>query len=86
MQGYANWKNIFVKYENNQFKEPAIGIVDSNFFQFFSMPLSKGDVATALKEPHTCSIIKATVAKKYFGNRSNGEIIIVINNRHHTSL
>jgi len=74
-----NWKNIFVKYENNQFKEPAIGLVDSNFLQFFSIPLLKGSAATVLNEPHTVVLSEAT-AKKYFGNADPMGKLLVINN------
>jgi putative ABC transport system permease protein len=74
-----NWKDIFVKYENNQFKEPAIGLVDSNFLQFFSIPLLKGNAATVLSEPHTVVLSEAT-AKKYFGNADPMGKLLVINN------
>src|SRR5882762_2970300 len=40
-------KDIFVTYENNQFKEPEIAFVDSNFLQLFSIPFAQGNIATA---------------------------------------
>jgi len=73
-----NWKNVFVKYENNQFKEPAIGIVDSNFLQFFSIPLKKGDVATVLKE-HYSVVLSQSAATKYFGTADPIGKLLVIN-------
>ena len=63
----AQRKDIFVSYENNQFKEPAIAFVDTNFLQMFSIPFAQGDAATALKEPNSI-VISQQVAKKYFGN------------------
>jgi putative ABC transport system permease protein len=82
ISGYTrliNWKDIFVKYEDKQFKEPAIGLVDSNFLQFFSIPLSKGDVASVLKEPHSVVLSKPTAAK-YFGTADPIGKLLVINN------
>ena len=35
-----NWKTVFVKYENNQFKE-SLAVVDSNFLRFFFYPFCK---------------------------------------------
>ena len=75
-----NWKNVFVKYGNNQFKEPAIAAVDSNFLQLFSIPFSKGDPATALKEPNTV-VLSQDAATRYFGKEDPmGKLIVVSNN------
>lgn len=60
-------KDIFVSYQNKQFKEPVIAIVDSNFLQLFSIPFTQGDVATALNEPN-CIVLSQQAVKKYFGN------------------
>ncbi|MEP6673696.1 MAG: ABC transporter permease [Ferruginibacter sp.] len=75
-----NWKNVFVKYNDEQFKEAAIGVVDPNFFHFFSIPLQQGDVAKALKEPHSVVLSEST-AKKYFGTENPVGKFLVINNR-----
>ena len=75
-----NWKNVFVSHDNNQFKEPAIAAVDSNFLQLFSIPVQQGDVLTALKEPNSV-VLSATAASKYFGNENPiGKFLIVNNN------
>jgi putative ABC transport system permease protein len=71
-------KDIFVKYENNQFKEPGIAFVDSNFLQLFSMPFAQGDVATALNQPN-CIVISQQVAKKYFGTADPMGKLLVLN-------
>ncbi|MGG9964119.1 ABC transporter permease [Ferruginibacter sp. SUN106] len=71
-------KDIFVKYENNQFKEEGIAFVDSNFLQLFSMPFVKGDVATALNQPN-CVVISQQVAKKYFGTADPMGKLLVFN-------
>jgi len=41
--------------------------VDSNFLQFFSYPLLKGDAAKCLDGPH-CVVLTESGAKKYFGD------------------
>ncbi len=58
---------VFVKYNNQQFKENKIVLIDSNFFQMFSIPLIEGDSRTALTEPKSIVITKA-FETKYFGN------------------
>ncbi len=45
----------------------AAAFVDSNFFKIFTLPLIKGNAATALIEPNT-AVISTTLSKKYFGN------------------
>ena len=49
------------------FNEDAFALVDSNFFQVFSIPLLKGNPKTALSDVNSV-VISASVAKKYFGN------------------
>ena len=75
-----NWKNVFVKYENNQFKEPSLSIVDPNFLKMFSIPFAAGDPATALKEPHSI-VISKSFSTKYFGAANPiGKFLIINNN------
>lgn len=57
----------FVKYEDQQFKEEHLVFADSNFFQFFSIPLLEGNAAKALAAPNSVVLTKE-LAKKYFGN------------------
>jgi len=59
--------NDLISYKNISFNEKDILLTDSNFFQFFSFSLLKGDPATVLKEP-TSIVLTETAAKKYFGN------------------
>ncbi|GGA87230.1 ABC transporter permease [Puia dinghuensis] len=56
-----------ISYGTRTFREDAMAFVDSNFFQVFTLPLVKGDAATALLQPNTV-IITRSVAEKYFGN------------------
>lgn len=60
------WGNMFVKNNDKQFKEQSLALVDPNFLGMFSIPLSEGDVSTALLEPNSMVISKDN-AIKYFG-------------------
>ncbi len=59
--------NDFIRYKDKQFKEEHLAFADSNFLQMFSIPLIKGNTASALIEPNSIVISKA-FAKKYFGD------------------
>ena len=62
-------RESFVKYNNKEFKEANIAVVDSNFLQVFSIPYLAGDAKTALNEPNSM-VISKTHADKYFGKNS----------------
>ncbi|MGC4035861.1 MAG: ABC transporter permease [Chitinophagaceae bacterium] len=59
--------NDLVRYNNISFNEKKVYLVDSNFFQFFTFHLLRGNPATVLSEP-TSIVMTASTAKKYFGN------------------
>ena len=56
-----------VTYGDKAFKETALAHVDANFFEVFTLPLLQGNPKTALVQPNTVVISRAT-AQKYFGN------------------
>ncbi len=56
-----------IRYEDNYFTESAFLEADSSFFEFFSIPLLKGQKERVLNEPHTL-VISETTAQKIFGN------------------
>ncbi|MDE3251954.1 MAG: ABC transporter permease [Bacteroidota bacterium] len=58
--------NDLVSYRNISFNEKNIYLTDSNFFQFFSFRLIKGNPATVLNNPLSI-VMTASTAKKYFG-------------------
>lgn len=58
-----------VRYEGTVYREPRVVFADSNFFTFFSYPLTYGDPHSVLKEPNSV-VISASAARKYFGNRN----------------
>ncbi len=57
----------FIKYGDKQFKEEHLAYTDSDFLQFFSIPLIEGNAANALVQPNSVVVTKL-FAKKYFGN------------------
>ncbi len=56
-----------VTYQEKIFRDGEVAYVDANFFQVFTLPLLQGDAETALQQPHTVIITRAT-AEKYFGS------------------
>ncbi|MEQ8549476.1 MAG: ABC transporter permease [Cyclobacteriaceae bacterium] len=56
-------------YQNNTFRDGRFAFVDHDFFSLFTLPLIKGNPATALKEPNTMVITQA-LASKYFGEEN----------------
>ena len=56
-----------VTYGDKAFKETSLAHADANFFDVFTLPLLQGDPKTALVQPYTVVISRAT-ARKYFGN------------------
>ena len=70
-------KPSFIEYNEKKFKEQHLQMVDANFLQMFSIPLTDGDIKTCLKEPYSMVITKA-FAQKYFGNQpALGKLLLV---------
>jgi putative ABC transport system permease protein len=57
--------DIVFKYEEKGFAEEQVFFADSNFFEFFSFDLEKGEASTVLDEPNTVVLTQET-AEKYF--------------------
>ncbi|GAB3698894.1 ABC transporter permease [Spirosoma flavus] len=55
----------YIQYREKQFKEAHLAFADSNFLQLFSIPLIKGNAATALVAPNSI-VISKEFAAKYF--------------------
>ncbi|MES2275893.1 MAG: ABC transporter permease [Bacteroidota bacterium] len=56
-----------ISYGDKLFKDDELAFVDANFFSVFTLPLIKGNAATALVQPNTVLITKQ-LAHKFFGN------------------
>ena len=64
---YDAFGTTVIKFNDQSFTEDAFVIVDSSFFNIFSIHLIKGDKNKALREPYTV-VVSETAAKKYFGS------------------
>jgi len=62
-----SWSETNIKYNDNYFTEDEFIEADSSFFNFFSIPLIKGNKNTVLSQPHTM-VISETACKKIFGD------------------
>lgn len=58
-----------IEYNNQTFTEEHLIEVDSSFFNFFSIPVLKGDAKNLLNSPRKAVLSKST-AKKIFGNEN----------------
>jgi putative ABC transport system permease protein len=66
-----------VQYEQHVFTDNDIIQVDSSFFNFFSIPVIKGDPDNLLNSPHKV-VVSETTAKKLFGNEDPIDKLIKI--------
>jgi putative ABC transport system permease protein len=62
-----NQGGILVKKDNQNVQEQHAAFVDSTFFKVFTVPMLKGNPATALNDPGSI-VIDETTAKKYFNS------------------
>lgn len=63
------------------FVEDAFCYADSNFFNFYGIPLTKGNPATVFNDPNSV-VITSTVAMRYFGDEDPIGKILTYENRH----
>jgi putative ABC transport system permease protein len=66
---------------DKKFYENRVRIADPSFFEFFSFPFLKGDPHTALEDPHSIVISRATAEKYFPGEDPLGKTMIL--NREH---
>ena len=57
----------FIKYGEQNFKEPRVIFADGNVFNVFTFSFLRGDPQTALTQPYTI-VITRSMARKYFGS------------------
>jgi putative ABC transport system permease protein len=58
-----------IEYNNETFTEDNLIEVDSSFFNFFSIPVLKGDQNNLLNAPHK-AVLSSSAAKRIFGNEN----------------
>ena len=68
-----------VEYEKQIFTEDDIIEADSSFFNFFSIPVLKGDTKNLLNTPHKV-VLSESMSKKIFGNDNPIDKMIKIGN------
>ncbi|MGC1242337.1 MAG: ABC transporter permease [Chryseosolibacter sp.] len=64
---FGHWETMPMGVGDKNFTEKHVLVADSNFFEFFSFPVVKGNPKTFLKGPNKL-VITETVAKRYFGD------------------
>jgi putative ABC transport system permease protein len=62
-----SWDETIIRYGERSFTENHFLEADSSFFNFFSIPLIRGNREKALNEPHTLVLTEST-AKRIFGD------------------
>jgi len=62
-----NWNETIIRDGDNYFTEEHFIEADSSFFDFFSIPLIRGNVKTVLNERYTL-VLSATAAARIFGD------------------
>jgi len=64
-----------VTYGDKTFNDGAIALVDSGFFNVFTIPLIDGDKRTAMLEPYSVVLTKAYAAKLFGNDNPMGKLI-----------
>ena len=62
----ATWNYKF-EYQDKKFVENNVFVVDSTFFDIFTIPVIQGKTSNLLNEPY-CAVLTKSTAQKYFGN------------------
>ncbi|MFB9844323.1 ABC transporter permease [Mucilaginibacter ginsenosidivorans] len=76
-----NGTTIF-KYKEKLFNEKNGAFADENFFDVFSVNVTKGDKKTALDDPYSV-MLTTEIAKKYFGDEDPINKTIILDNIKH---
>ena len=74
-----SWGETIIKYEDKFFTEDAFLEADSTFFDFFSIPLLRGNPKTVLAEPHYV-VLSESAAEKIFGTEDPVNKLLQIGN------
>ena len=63
----SHWYTPYLRYNDIVLKAESIAVADSNFLDFFSIPLLSGNSKLALSEPNQL-VISRDFARRYFGS------------------
>ena len=81
VEDYLRMKQLYgaktLKYNNQTYSEDNIIEADSSFFNFFTIPILRGDRGNLLNAPGKI-VLSASVAKKIFGNENPIDKILKI--------
>jgi putative ABC transport system permease protein len=81
VEDYLRMKRMYgaktLKYNNQAYSEDNIIEADSSFFNFFTIPVLRGDRGNLLNAPRKI-VLSASVAKKIFGNENPVDKILKI--------
>lgn len=69
-----------ISFDDKGYNEKKLIMADENFFDLFSFPLVKGNMASVLKEPGSI-VLTETTAKKYFGDEDPMGKVVQFNKR-----
>ncbi len=73
--------NMAMKYGDKLFNENTAYFADENFFDFFTVPVIKGNPKTALADPFTIMLTEE-MAKKYFGSEDPMDKLIKVDRQY----
>ena len=79
----VNKHNARIFHNERYFLERRYYVVEPEFLEMFSFPLTKGDIKTALNKPKSL-ILTETTAERYFGDKDPIGEILIVNNIEHT--
>jgi putative ABC transport system permease protein len=74
-----SWGGTLIRHNDDRFIEDYFIEADSSFFEFFSIPLLRGNAKTVLNEPHTVVLSEST-AQKIFGRADPINELLMIGN------
>lgn len=78
---YPNGTTV-LRYKEKMFNEQNGVFADENFFDVFSVNVTRGDKKTALNDPYAV-MLTDEIAKKYFGNEDPINKTIILDNTKH---
>jgi putative ABC transport system permease protein len=76
----AGYRTFILTYKDRSFSEQRVFPADPEALEMFTFPLIEGDPKTALKDPYSL-VLSEQVAKKYFGNESPINKVIIVDNQ-----